>query len=221
MIQAILFDMDGTLVDSVDLHAEAWQRAFAKFGREVTLNQARALIGKGADQFLSDYFGPEELARVEDDINEYRADIFRRDHLPEVRPFPGVRDLFERIVADGKRIALVSSSNQADLREYQKIAGIADLLDAATSADDAERSKPHPDIFHAALRRLGNPDPRTVVAIGDTPYDVIAAGKAGLPTVGVLCGGFGEVHLREAGCVALYADPADLLAHYDDSPLAG
>lgn len=221
MIQAIRFDMDATLVDSVDLHAEAWQRAFAKFGREVILNQARALIGKGADQFLSDYLGPEELALVEDDINEYRVDIFRRDYLPEVCPFPGVRDLFERIVADGKRIALASSSNQADLREYQEIAGIADLLDAATSADDAERSMPHPDIFHAALRRLGNPDPRTVVAVGDTPYDVIAAGKAGLPTLGVLCGGFGEVHLREAGCVALYADPDDLLAHYDDSPLAG
>lgn len=172
-IQAILFDMDGILINSVDLHAEAWSR-------------------------------------------------IRQDFLPQVRPLPAVRALPEQIIADGKKIALAPSSNKADLQEYKKIAGIADLLDAATSADDAERSKPEPDIFHAALDRLGRPDPSRVVAVGDTPYDAIAAGMAGVRTVGLICGGFGVDHLREAGCVAfLHEDPADLLAHYDESPLAG
>ena len=204
-IQAILFDMDGTLINSVDLHAEAWTRVFPRSGREVSIDETRAIIGKGTDQFLGDYFPPEELAGIEVKINEYRSDIFRRDFLPQVRPFPAVRALSDRIIADGKKIALTSSSNRADLQEYKKIAGITDLLDAATSADDAERSKPEPDIFRAALDRLGRPDPSRVVAVSDTPYDAIAAD-----------------HLREAGCVAfLHEDPADLLAHYDESHLAG
>jgi phosphoglycolate phosphatase-like HAD superfamily hydrolase len=127
--------------------------------------------------------------------------------------------LFERIKADGKRIALASSAKGDELEKYKKIANIADLVDAETSSDDAEQSKPHPDIFEAALERLGQISPERVVVIGDTPYDAEAAGKAGLRTIGVLCGGFPEADLRAAGCIAIYRDPADLLARYDTSPL--
>ena len=131
-----------------------------------------------------------------------------------------VRELLEQLRADGKRVVLASSAKADELETYKKLAGIEGLTDAETSSEDAERSKPQPDIFLAALERLGNPRPEDVVVVGDTPYDAEAAGKAGLRTIGVLCGGFSEESLRAAGCIAIYRDPADLLARYDRSPLA-
>ncbi len=142
--------------------------------------------------------------------------------MPQVRPFPKVRELFQRILADGKRIALASSGKKDEVEVYEKIAGIDDLIDDEdkTSSDDAEHSKPDPDIFQAALGKLGKIPANEVIAVGDTPYDAEAAGKAGLRTIGVLCGGFPEADLRAAGCIAIYRDPADLLAHYETSPIA-
>jgi HAD superfamily hydrolase (TIGR01509 family) len=130
-----------------------------------------------------------------------------------------VRELFEKIKADGKTILLASSANPDELERYEKIAGIDDLIEPSTSSGDAEKSKPHPDIIHAALKKLGNPDPNKVIYVGDTPWDAIAAGKAGVKTIGLLCGGSAESTLKDAGCVAIYASPAELLARYDESPL--
>jgi phosphoglycolate phosphatase-like HAD superfamily hydrolase len=152
-------------------------------------------------------------------MEEYRGEIYKRDHLSRVTGFPKVRELFERIRRDDKRIALASSAKKDELEVYKEIARISDLIEAETSADDAEKSKPHPDIFEAALKRLGGIAPEKIMVIGDTPYDAEAAGKARLRTVGVLCGGFSEEELRATGCIAIYKDPADLLALYDDSPL--
>ena len=118
-------------------------------------------------------------------------------------------------------MVLASSAKEDGLETYKKVAQIEDLTDAQTSSDDAEKSKPHPDIFQAALKRIGNPDLAEVIVIGDTPYDAEAAAKAGLRTIGMLCGGFPEQKLKAAGCVAIYKDPADLLAQLDRSPLAG
>jgi phosphoglycolate phosphatase-like HAD superfamily hydrolase len=115
---------------------------------------------------------------------------------------------------------LASSAKADELATYKKLAGIDDLIDTETSADDAQRSKPSPDIFLAALERLEGIRREDVLAVGDTPYDAEAAGKAGLHTIGLLCGGWSEEDLRRASCVAIYEDPADLLAHYDESPLA-
>jgi HAD superfamily hydrolase (TIGR01509 family) len=140
--------------------------------------------------------------------------------MPRVEAFPKVRELFERIRQDGKRIALASSAKEDELATYKKIARIDDLLDAETSSDDAERSKPHADIFEAALENLGRIAAREVIVVGDTPYDVEAAAKIHLATVGLLCGGWQEKELRQAGCVAVYRDPADLLDHYAESPLS-
>ena len=144
-----------------------------------------------------------------------------RSPPPRVRAFPKVRELFQRVRADGKRIALASSAKGDELEAYKEIAHIEDLVEEETSKDDAERSKPHPDIFEAALEKLGDLKPGEAVVVGDTPYDAEAAGKLGLKTVGVLCGGFPEAELRAAGCVAIYRDPADLLARYAESPLSG
>ena len=222
MIRAVLFDIDGTLIDSVDAHAEAWADAFRKFGKDVSVQDARSQIGKGGDQFLPVFLSEEEIERFGKDLEEWRGEHLKREYLPKFRPFPQARALCERVIADGKKIALASSAKADELQEYKKIAGIADLFDeqSETSSGDAERSKPHPDIFLATLAKLGI-DPHEAIVVGDTPYDAEAARNSGMEIVGVLCGGFPEDDLRRAGCVAIYRDPADLLANYDKSPLAG
>jgi HAD superfamily hydrolase (TIGR01509 family) len=219
MIKAVIFDIDGTLIDTVDLHAASWQEALRHFGHEVPYDKVRAQIGKGGDLLMPALLPEEEVRRRGEEIEGYRKDLFQREYLPRVKPFPAVRELFERIEADGLRIALASSAKKEELGRYKQIAGIDDLLEAETSSDDAEKSKPHPDIFEAAIDRLEGIAADDAIAIGDTPYDAEAAGKAGLRTIGVLCGGWPEEKLREAGCVAIYRDPADLLRNYDQSPL--
>jgi phosphoglycolate phosphatase-like HAD superfamily hydrolase len=136
-----------------------------------------------------------------------------------VRPFPFVRPLFERIKRDGKRIALASSADHEEFEHNLKLLGIGDLVDGATSAKDAERSKPHPDIFEAALAKLDDVAAEEAVAVGDTPYDAQAAAQISMPIAGVLCGGFPEADLRTAGCVEIWKDPEDLLEKYEQSAL--
>jgi phosphoglycolate phosphatase-like HAD superfamily hydrolase len=220
MSKAVIFDIDGTLVDSVDLHARAWQETFRKFGREIEFGRVRSQIGKGGDQLMPVFFSKEELDKFGEEMEKYRGDLFKRDYLPRVRPFPSVRALFERIARDGKRIALASSAKGDELKHYKDLANISDLVEEETSSDDAERSKPHPDIFAAALDRLGDVHTSDAVVVGDSPYDAEAAGKINLKTIGVLCGGFPEPDLRAAGCVAIFRDPTDLLARYEESPLS-
>jgi HAD superfamily hydrolase (TIGR01549 family) len=219
LIEAVIFDVDGTLVDSVDLHARAWQEAFAHFGKEIPFERVRSQIGKGGDQLMPVFLSKAELEEFGQELEKYRGELFKREYMPRVRPFPKVRELFERIRRDGKRIALASSAKADELETYKKIANITDLVEEETSKDDADKSKPHPDIFEAALARLGDPPTSDVIVVGDTPYDAEAAGKAGLRTIGFLSGGFPREDLRVAGCVAIYDGAADLLARYDTSPL--
>lgn len=220
MVKAAIFDIDGTLVDSVDLHAQAWKEAFKNFGKDIPYQQIRHQIGKGGDQLMPVFFTPEELEELGDRMEKFRGDLFRREFLPRVRSFPNVRELFQRIKDDGKEIALATSAKAEALKVYKKITHIEDLLEEEASSDDAARSKPHPDIFRVALGKLGR-EASEVIAIGDTPYDAEAAGKLKIRTIGMRCGGFPEVELRSAGCVAIYDDPADLLAQYEASVLAG
>jgi HAD superfamily hydrolase (TIGR01549 family) len=219
MIEAIIFDIDGTLVDSVDLDARAWQEALQHFGHDFPFPQVRHEIGKGGDQLLPDLLPPKVVNSQGEEIEKYRADLFKQKYLSEVRAFPNVRELFERIRADGKKIALASSAKSDEIAIYKKIADIEGVVNVETSADDAEKSKPHPDIFDATLNRLGGINPASVIVVGDSPHDATAASKARLLTIGVLCGGFPESELRAAGCIAIYRDPAALLTGYDDSPL--
>ena len=220
MITAVIFDIDGTLVDSVDLHAEAWQVALERFGKKVSFPEVRRQIGKGGDQLLPVFLSAREMEKFGDELEQYRSKLFKKEYLARVTAFPGVRQLFERIRQDQKRIALASSAKGDELKTYKTIAGIDDLIEAETSSDDAERSKPYPDIFEAALAELGDVAPDRILVIGDTPYDAQAAGKANLRTVGLMCGGWNEEELRQAGCIAIYRDPADLLSRYDDSPIS-
>ncbi len=218
MIDALIFDVDGTLVDSVDLHARAWRDTFREFGKNIPFQEMRMQIGKGGDQLMPVFLSKSELDEHGEQIAKRRGEIFKKKYLSEVKGFPGVRELFQRVLADGKRIAIASSAIGEELETYKRVAEIHDLIDAETSADDAEQSKPCPDIFLAALKRLNDPSREETLVIGDTPYDIEAAAKAGLRTVAVRCGGFPEDTLR--GAIAIYDDPADLLARYIDSPLA-
>jgi HAD superfamily hydrolase (TIGR01509 family) len=216
---AVLFDVDGTLVDSVDLHAEAWQRALLEFGRKVPYDEVRRQIGKGGDQLMPAFLSEEEVEARGEALDAFRADLFEREYRARAKPFPGARDLVARVRADGRAVALASSGKEDDVAFYRKLVGLDGLLDAATTSADAERSKPHPDIFEAALARTGKPA-LDAIAVGDSPWDALAAKRAGIRTIGVLCGGFAEADLRDAGCIAVFRDPADLLARYDESPLA-
>jgi HAD superfamily hydrolase (TIGR01509 family) len=220
MTEAVIFDIDGTLIDTVDLHAAAWVEALRHFGVEVAFRDMRAQIGKGGDQILLGLLPAPLIEEKGEEIQAFRSDLFQRDYLPKARAFPGVRDLFLRIRAEGQRAVLASSGKADEVERYKEVAGIADLIEDATSSDDAERSKPFPDIFEAALAKLAPLGPGEAVVVGDTPYDAEAARKAGMRSVGVLCGGFPEEALRAAGSVAVYQGPADLLARYEQSPLA-
>ncbi len=215
MIKAFIFDIDGTLIDSNDFHAAAWQKAFEKYGKRIPFDKIRPQIGKGADTLLPEFLTEEEIEKFGGETADLRGEIFKREYISRVKPFPKVRELFQKIKTDGRKIALASSSNDDEVEEYKKIAKIEDLAEKSTSADDAKESKPEPDIFEAALKLLGNPAPETVLVIGDTPYDAEAATKANLKIIGVLCGGFAEKDLREKGCAAIYHDPADLLENYE------
>jgi HAD superfamily hydrolase (TIGR01549 family) len=220
MIDVVISDVDGTLVDSVDLHAKAWQVAFDKFDREVSFQAIRRQIGKGADQLLPVFFSADELRRFGRELDEYRSELFRAEYLPQVRPFPKVRELFERMRSDGKMIVLASSAKADELDRYKRLARIDDLIEADASSGDAEKSKPHPDIFNAALKKLGVSELARVIVIGDTPHDAEAAANAKIRMIGMLSGGWSEKRLRQVGCVEIYRHPADLLARYDQSLLS-
>jgi HAD superfamily hydrolase (TIGR01509 family) len=220
IIQAVIFDLDGTLVDSNDFHVQAWDLAFRHFGKHFPNEELRKQIGKGSDQYLPEFLMPDELKKMGKKIDEYRSALFQKEFLPRVKPFPKVRELFQRIKRDGRRIALATSGRKDEAKTYTDIARITDLVDCLTTSDDAENSKPASDVFEAALAQLKKPA-SAAIAVGDTRFDVEAANRIGVKTIGVLCGrAADEQTLRETGAIAVYKGPADLLANYDGSPLA-
>lgn len=218
--RAALFDIDGTLVDSVDQHAQAWQDAFKQFGVKTDFQQVREQIGKGADKLLPFFLSRLDIDKQGKQIVERREEIFHRDYQDSIQPFPGVRQLFEQVMNDGIQIALASSSKAKDLMFYKQLLNIEDLLDAETASEDANQTKPAPDIFGVALQKLGINDAAKAIVVGDTPHDVEGAGNAGMRSIGLLCGGVPEQTLRTAGALQIFRDPQDLLARYRESLIA-
>jgi len=219
VIKAVIFDVDGTLVDSNHLHVMSWQEAFREFGVEVPAEQFAKQIGKGGDQLVPGFLTKEQNAAFGERLSKRKDDLYRERYREQVRPFPRVRDLFERLHADEKRVAIATSGKCADLEQYIELLGVADLVDVMATAEDAAHTKPAPDIFAAALRKLENIPASNAIAVGDSVWDAKSAAGAGLRTIGLLCGGYTEAELRGAGCVAVYRDPADLLVQYAASPL--
>ena len=189
MIKAIIFDVDGTLVDSVDVHAKAWQDAFREFDHDIPFEKLRGQIGKGGDQLMPMFLSKDEMESKGEALNKRRGEILKERYLDDIRGFSEVRPLFASLLDRGVKIALASSAADDELDVYKRKAGIEDLVQTETSADDTERSKPHGDIFQAAIDRLYGIDPSEALVIGDTPYDAEAAAKVGIKTIGVLCGG--------------------------------
>ena len=214
MVKAILFDVDGTLIDSNDAHAQAWVDAFAEAGHTIPFAVVRGQIGKGGDNLVPALL-PGTSEEATEALGEGYGRAYKERYLGGVRAFPAVCALFGRLRSDGIQVVLASSAEREALKAAIAIIGCGDLLADTISSEDAERSKPDPDIFAAALAKLAPAAPEEVLVVGDTPYDVRAAAKCGLRTVAVTCGGFDPRALEEAGAITLYRDPADLLANYD------
>ena len=215
---AVILDVDGTLVDSNDAHARAWVEAFAEHGITVPFEEIRRAIGMGGDKLMPQVAGISEDSSEGQAVGRRRREIFRGKYLPAVRPFPRVRSLLERFRDDDLTLGVASSASEDEVEALLDIAGVSDLITAQTSSDDAENSKPDPDIVIAAVHRV-HVERERIIMLGDTPYDVQAALRAGIRIVALECGGWNREALR--GAAAMYASPADLLDRYDESPFAG
>ena len=212
----MIFDIDGTLVDSNDAHAQSWADTFAEAGYDVPFDVVRPLIGMGADKLLPKTIGVKHDSEAGKKLIKRRSEIFRKKYLPTLRPLEGSRALVLRVRADGLKAIVATSAKDEELEGLLKAAGVADLMEEKATASDAKRSKPDPDIVEAAIEASGI-SPRNLVMIGDTPYDIEAATRAKVRTIAFRSGGWSDAHLR--GAVEIYGGPADLLAHYDSSLL--
>jgi len=214
-----LCDIDGTLVQSNWLHAEAWQVAFGAMGIQLELEDIRRQIGKGGDELMPVFVPWWKRDAVEKPLEAYRKFVFQHDYMARVEPLPMAKEFLLRAKEAGIKVALSSSASKEDLLTYKKLLGIEDgVVEEETSADDAKKSKPHSDIFDATLRKL-KLQAKNCIALGDTPYDAEAAGHAGLRTIGVMTGGWTREELLAAGCVEVYENIAELLEKFDESAL--
>lgn len=196
-LQAILLDIDGTLIDSNDKHTDCWVEAFAHFGKQVAWNEVRRQIGKGGDLLVPDTLNAHEMQTFGEPLKEYRGALWKEKYMRGVRPFPGAVEAVRALHDRGVKLALASSSNPDEVEYYVELLGVEDLLEGTTSKEDAEFSKPSPEIFRAALERLKS-DPARTLAVGDTPYDILAAHRTPVPIAAVLCGGFPRESLTKA-----------------------
>lgn len=217
-LQAVILDVDGTLILSNDAHAQAWVEAFATYGYDVPFDKVRPLIGMGGDKVIPKMVPG--LNREEGDgkaISQKRKELMIEKFAPTLPSANGTRELVLHMKEQGLRLVIATSATSEELSLLLKAGKVDDLLDVATTSSDAKDSKPSPDIVQAALKKI-NMEPHQALMIGDTPYDIEAANKAGVNVIAVRCGGFDDTQLKDA--IAIYDDPGDLLAHYNDSPLA-
>jgi membrane protein len=216
-ITAVLFDIDGTLVDSNDMHVLAWEEAFAGIGASFDRDVIHSQIGKGTDMLVPTLL-PDLGEDEQEALGEAHGAIFKAKYLGKAKPFAHAHDLLAKARAAGQRVVLASSASQGELDHYLDLLDARDLVDATTSSDDVEKTKPAPDIFATAIRKIGA-DPAEVIVVGDTPYDVEAAAKCGIAAIALRSGKFSDDALNAAGAIAIYDDAAALLERYDASPL--
>lgn len=217
MLRGILLDIDGTLLLSNDAHARAWVAAFANHGYAVSFDRVRSLIGMGGDKLLPAIVpGLSDQQGEGKQIADERKTLFRQRELADLQPAPGARELVERLDRAGLKLVVASSASGDELDSLLQAARVDDLIDTATTSSDAKESKPDPDIVAAALDR-SDLRAEEVLMIGDTPYDVESAARCGVGLIAVRCGGWDDDRLD--GALAIYDDPADLLAHWRESPL--
>ena len=217
MLRGVIFDIDGTLLDSNGAHARSWVVTLSEAGYDVPFEVIWPMIGMGGDKLLPAASGIDSESPLGKELTTRRWEVFQQRYLPALRPTPGARELAERLKSHGLKLVVASSAGGDELEQLLEAAGVADLMEARASSSDARESKPDPDIVLAAVRR-SRLKPENLVMLGDTPYDVQAAIGAHVNLVALLCGGWTIAEL--SGAIAVYDDPADLLKWYDVSPLS-
>jgi phosphoglycolate phosphatase-like HAD superfamily hydrolase len=212
-LQAILFDIDGTLIDSNNLHCDCWVEAFAHFGKEIPRDVMRSQLGKGGDLLVPDLLVAREMREFGEALKKYRGELFKKKYMNRVRPFPRIGENLERLDSLGVKLALASSSNEDEVEYYTQLLGVEKLIEGSTSKKDAQFSKPSPEIFEAALETTKS-NPVYTMTAGDTPYDVLASHRIALPIAAVLCGGFPRETLTKAEF--LFEDVAELVRRIEE-----
>ena len=218
-VRAVLFDVDGTLVDSNEAHVDSWAVAFREAGHPQEVDDIRQQIGKGGDLLVPSLF-PQANEAQRKAISDAHGRHFKSAYLDHVKPFPDARALLERVKQSGRTIILASSAKKDEVEHYVRLLEAEDLIDAVTSIDDVDASKPEPDVFEAALDKAGI-GPDAAIVVGDTIYDVDAARRVGIATVAVTSGPYDRAQLKDAGALAVFVDVGDLLAGFERSPLSG
>jgi HAD superfamily hydrolase (TIGR01509 family) len=213
-LRGVLLDVDGTLLDSNDAHARSWEETFRAHGFDIPYDRIRSLIGKGGDKLLPELTGLQSDEGRGKALSDERKRRFKSGYMPNLRPTCGARDLVKHLRDDGLKIVVATSAAGDELDALLRQAEVDDLIEKATSSSDADNSKPDPDIIHAALAKSGL-GPEAAIMIGDTPYDIEAAGRAGVRTVALRCGGWWDDSALGAA-VAIYDDPAEVVRRYEE-----
>ena len=215
--QGVLLDVDGTLIDSNEAHAQSWAETLRDIGRNVSVDEVRPLIGMGGDKIIPLLLGVDADSDIGKAATERRAAMFRELYVPNLRLTRGARELLKRLRDERLKLVIATSAAESELNTMLKRVGLEDLIEEKTSSKDADRSKPDPDIVQAALEKA-NLLPETAIMLGDTPYDIEAAQRAGVAVVALLCGGWNADALK--GAIAIYEDPADIVRHFTSSPFS-
>jgi HAD superfamily hydrolase (TIGR01509 family) len=209
MTAGVLFDVDGTLVDSTYLHAVCWWQAFRQYDHDVPMATIHRAIGMGSDKILDALLSDGRDRDGDDDLRAAHSALYAQ-YWNSLRPQPGAVELVRACAEKGLTVGLASSAAPPEFAVLRRVLDVDDVVAGATNSGDADESKPEPDIVQAALDRTGLSADR-VVFVGDAVWDVHAAAKLSIPCVGVTCGGISAAELLDAGAVAVYADPAELL----------
>ena len=217
-VKAILFDIDGTLVDSNDMHVFAWEEAFAGIGERFDRQAIHDQIGKGADMLIPTLLPDLDEARQKK-LGDAHGSIFKAKFLSTVKPFAHAHELLAHANGRGQQVVLATSASRAEVDHYLDLLDARKLVTATTSSEDVEHTKPAPDIFASALGKLSGIAATEVIVVGDTPYDMEAAARCGISAVAVRSGKFSDEILRNAGAIEIFDDAAALLACYANSPL--
>jgi HAD superfamily hydrolase (TIGR01509 family) len=217
-IKAIFFDIDCTLVGSNDMHVLAWEEAFARIGKSFDRQVVHDQIGKGTDMLVPTLLPDLDVA-AQEKLGDAHGSVFKAEFLDQAKPFAMAHDLLAQVYQRGQQVVLASSASQAELDHYLDLLDARSLVAATTSSDDVKKTKPAPDIFAVALDKLPGIGADEVIVVGDTPYDMEAAGKGGIAAVALRSGKFPDDVLRNAGAIEIYDDAAALLANYVNSSL--
>jgi HAD superfamily hydrolase (TIGR01509 family) len=213
----VLFDVDGTLVDTTYVHAVCWSEALRQNGHDVPMSTVHHHIGMSTQELLGALLGEDRDREQDDTLDDAHKTLYKQ-YWGRLRPLPGAAEVLRRCASEGLTVVLASSASAEELTMLRSVIDADDAIAVTTGKDDADAGKPEPDIVQVALAKSGVAPDRALF-VGDARWDGIAAGRAGVPFLGVTCGGTAEDELRRAGAVEVYRDPAQLVERFVDTVL--